>query len=1135
MNAQKLVSLLYQKGAVLSVEKGNLLIDAPDNALDDQLLQQLKVFKADIVALLDKLESSAATEILEKHDYPSSYVCATSLAQQRILFMEELAGNKSYYNIPVVYKIKGTLNKAALYQSFSRLVARHDVLRSIYVLENNIYMQRIGEPAALQINKVTLIDVPDKNDILKRLLEKDAHHPFNLSCEWPIKISLIEFDVDEYVLSINIHHIAADGWSARRIITEISNGYQLYQNEFDSVIAKDLERDYQYADYIQWQAAWQKSPQYRDAKNYWIVSLKGAPELHSVPTDFMRPAIQSVAGDTYTQIIPASLVAKIGARARAHKTTPFVIFQAAFAAFLARYSGESDIVFGTASANRQPLEFINTVGLFVNTLVLRYAVSDDISFDELVKQAVTVSAQAFRFQQLPFDVVVDELQPARSLGYNPLVQIMLVMQESTAGGLTLDSAVVTQLQQQQKVSKFDLALHIFADKDEMSVNWEYSTSLFKLSTIQAMATHLAGLLDACLSLPDKKINCIPLVTVDVSAKTINTQHFPAPRCVHVLFERQVTLAPDSIAVLEDDRSITYRELNAQANHLANHLYAICGGNVGRIGLCMEKSTELIVGLLAIIKMGAVYVPLDPHYPKERLDWMLQDSGIHILLTRSDTCLPTELNSATQILQVETLLNTDIALSYVSSAHLDAPAYIIYTSGSTGKPKGVLVSHRSLFYSLHANQSLMSIGPHDLMPTIGSQAFGVSLLEIFLPLISGGQVQVIKKAYITDIEQLIQRTNNVTVLHAVPSLMRQWLDVVVIADNPEQYPRLRLLLVGGESVPVGLLQKIKQWRPEVRLLELYGMTESAVVCSSYAANEGAHTHYCIGKPHPNTLFYVLNSCGLQQPTGVSGELHIGGLSLASEYINQPEATAEKFIVNPYLRGERLYKTGDRVRLLDDGNYEFLGRVDHQVSLRGVRIELGEIETLAAEIDGVKQAVAYVSNIGNDEKTLVLYYTAHAGGSDQAGLSESIRVHFARHLPDYMRPSLIQHLDLFPLNPNGKVDRNKLPSPHFVTSVVAPETEIERRIAGLWQSVLQCDSISVTANFFEMGGHSLMATKLATQIRATFEISLPLTVLFESPSIRSCAHYIEHALKEKYAQKLILNSVANDATQDEELIL
>jgi amino acid adenylation domain-containing protein len=1133
MNAQQLVSLLYRKGAILSVENGNLQINAPDDALDDELLLQLKILKADIIALLDTLENSTAEYALGRHLYPSSYVCAASLAQQRILFMEELAGNNSYYNIPVVYKINGALDKAALCQSLSRLVARHDVLRSVYVLEDNTYVQHINEPAALQINEVSLINERDKDSILTILLEKDAHHLFNLACEWPIRASLIECDANEYVLSINIHHIAADGWSARRIISEISSGYQLYQSDIDPDIFSDPGRDYQYADYIQWQAAWRKSQQYQDAKNYWVASLKGAPELHSLPTDFIRPTIQSVAGDTYTQLIPTSLLAKISLCARTYQTTPFIIFQAAFAAFLARYSGESDIVFGTASANRQPLEFINTVGLFVNTLALRYAVPDGISFDALIKQAAAVSAQAHRFQQLPFDVVVDELQPARSLGYNPLVQLMLVMQDSAESGLRLDGAEVIQIPQRQKVSKFDLALHIVADKNGMSINWEYSIGLFKPATIQVMAAHLASLLDACLSMPEKNINCIPLVSADVFTKAVSPQHFPEPRCVHDLFERRVALAPDSIAVREDERVVTYHELNVQANHIASHLFAACDGKVGRIGVCMEKSTELLVGLLAIVKMGATYVPLDPYYPKERLDWMLQDSGISILLTSNDTKLPAGLDAVTQVLQVQTLLNTEIAMPYVSNADADVPAYIIYTSGSTGKPKGVLVSHRSLFYSLHANQSLMAMSAQDSMPTIGSQAFGVSLLEIFLPLISGGEVQVVKKAYIADIEQLIQRTNNVTVLHAVPSLMRQWLEAVVTANNPEQYPRLRLLLVGGESVPSGLLQKIKQWRPEIRLLELYGMTESTVVCSSYAANEAAHPHYCIGKPHPNTLFYVLNSHGQQQPIGVPGELHIGGLSLASEYINQPEITAEKFIVNPYLQGGWVYKTGDRVRLLDDGNYEFLGRVDHQVSLRGVRIELGEIETLAAGIEGVKQAVAYVSNIGDDEKTLVLYYTSHTSSPGHVVLSEFIRAHLARYLPDYMRPSIIQHLDLFPLNPNGKVDRNKLPSPYFAAAIVEPETELEQRLVEMWKSILRCDSVNVTANFFEMGGHSLMATRLVNQIRAEFAISLPLTALFESPTIRSCAQCIEHALREKYAQSLIQHGI-HDAIEDDELI-
>jgi len=1133
MNPQTLVGLLYQKGAALSVEDGNLLINAPEGVLDDQLLTLLRQLKPEIIRFLSKLEHSNAAPIVIKGDYPESYKHATSLAQQRILFMEELAGNNSYYNIPVAYRIIGSLDKSALKKSLFLLVAAQDILRTRYVLEDNSYLQYVDELQGLNIAEVSFLAEPNGHNLLQEYLEQDAHYIFDLTREWPIKFSLIECGKDEYVLSINIHHIAADGWSARHIVNEIATGYQLNLRS-EAVDFGRANRDYQYADYVRWQTEWRETKGYQEAKDYWAGALEGVPELHSLPTDFTRPGIQSVAGDTYSTALPGTLVVAVSTCARTSKTTPFIIFQAAFAAFLARYSGKSDIVFGTAAANRQPLEFVNTVGLFVNTLALRHSVSDNQNFSDLIQHAISVNSQALRYQNLPFDVVVDEIQPARSLGYNPLVQLMLVMQENAAAGLTLDGVEVTPITQLQKVSKFDLSLHVCFEKNGISLHWEFSTSLFKFNTIKRMAAHFERLLNECLHLPERKIHDIPLVA-EVATTPIDIHRFPIPECIHTLFERQVYLHPGNIAVYQDGNKLTYAELEKQTKHIAKHLCGACYGKPVRIGLCMEKSVELIVGLLAIMKIGAAYVPLDPYYPKERLEWMILDSGIDILLTNRDTQLPEGLSESVRILRLEELFDVEPDVKYFPAALVDAPAYIIYTSGSTGKPKGVLVSHRSLFYSLQANSELMAIQQNDLMPTIGSQAFGVSLLEILLPLISGGAVQVLKKSQIVNIEQLIHTTNNVTVLHAVPSFMRQWLDQVILTERADQYPRLRLLLVGGEAVPQKLLERIKQWRPDIRLLALYGMTESAVVCSSYAANTVFHPHYNIGKPHPNSNFYVLDTHGHLQPPGVPGELHIGSLSLATEYINQPEMTADRFIANPFVSEDRIYKTGDLVRLLDDGHYEFMGRVDNQVSLRGVRIELGEIESLALQVDGVKQVIAFVTSIGDDEKTLALYYTAIIEADKQDDLSEKIRTHLAQYIPDYMRPSIIQLLSAFPLNPNGKVDRKNLPAPDFVIAVIAPETDIEQRLVEIWKVMLQRDSISVTANFFEMGGHSLMAARLATDIRSAFAISLPLTVLFQSPTIRSCALFIEKVLKEKYAQSLISNNNSYDAEEDEELIL
>ena len=933
MNAQRLVNLLYKKGATLRAEHGDLIIEMSDDAFDDETLALVKHHKAEIISLVELLNNANDSHLIPiKNDYPSSYESAASPAQQRMLFMEELAGNSSYYNIPLACKLIGQLNKQALIRSLANLVDSNDVLRSVYLRREHNYMQLVLGPGALKIIEKDISPASDQDNILQALLVEDANYIFDLEHEIPIRVTIIAVKENEYVLSINIHHIAADGWSVRKILNNIGSGYKLFLNHSNVVDATGSARAYQYADYVTWQNMWAETSHYQESKDYWLGKLKGAPQLHSLPTDFIRPNIQTVVGNTYTHKLSGAISAALEKCARKHGTTPFVIFQAVFAALLARYSGETDIVFGTAVANRQPLEFINTIGLFVNTVVLRYSVEDALSFASLIKQAEILSNEALRHQQMPFDLLVDELQPTRSLGYSPLVQIMLVMQEDANNLLELEGIQVVQLEQRQDVSKFDMALHIYSGKEEIGLNWEYNVSLFKLDTIKTMSAHFETLLTACLSASDNNIACIPLVDIEPHVIAIDRETFPSPMPIHRLVELQVAQRPDSIALRDGLQTISYAELDRRVNRLAGRLYHASGGEVGNIGVCMERSAELIICMLAIFKIGAIYVPLDPHYPKERLEFMVQDSGMKILLSNKDTALPAGLETSARLLYVKTLLDEKTELDYPSASNADAPAYVIYTSGSTGKPKGVLVSHSNLFYSLHANKAMMNIGADDVMPTIGSQAFGVSLLEILLPLISGGQLHILKKPQVADIEELIQVTDEVTVLHAVPSLMRQWLDALIAGNRPDQYAQLRLLLVGGEAVPDSLLRKIKQWRPGIRLLELYGMTECAVVCSSYEASEKEAAHYCIGKPYPNAHFHVLNRQGQRQPIGVPGELHIGGLSIACEYINQPLMTAEKFI-NDATLGERLYKTGDRVRLLSDGNYEFLGRVDHQVSLRG----------------------------------------------------------------------------------------------------------------------------------------------------------------------------------------------------------
>ncbi len=1128
MTPEALLAALYARGAHLAVEDGQLLLSAPDDALDEALIAQVRAHKPALIALVGQLAAASragAAPLLLQARAPA-YACPASLAQQRMLFLEELAGATSYYNIPLAFRIDGPLEREALAKAFAAVAGAHDVLRSVYRMGDAGWEQQVLAPApfALGWHDLGADDAPQA--ALAALLAQHADYRFDLTRETPMRAALIRLGPQSHVLSMNIHHIAADGHSARRLLADLGAAYRPQGG------AAPLARGWQYADYAEWQQRWSASPQCEAAKAYWLGALAGAPALHGIMPDTARPAAQSVHGSHLRCTLPAPLVEATAALARAHGVTPFVLYQAVFAALVARYSGQGDIVFGTAAANRQPLEFAGAVGLFVNTLALRFTLDQAMPFRALIAQAKQVSADAFRHQQLPFDLVVELLQPARSLAYNPLVQLMLVMQDEDGQALALEGAVVRQCEQAQAVSKFDLALHLRSRAGALVLDWEFNTGLFAEATVARMSAHFEALLAACVADQDAAIGACAL-GAETAVEEDLAGEAGDPVCVHRLFEQHALRQPQAVALREGERAVTYGELDEMAEHVACQLAAAGVGAATPVAVCMEKSVPLVVAMLAIYKAGGVYVPLDPNYPAQRLAFMLADAGAALLLAATPGQAADRLDTPLTIYYLDQLLAAPRAPAYAPCAAPEQGAYIIYTSGSTGQPKGVLVTHANLYYSMHANRAVTGFGPSDLMPSIGSQAFGASLLEITLPLTSGGAVRLLTRAQVSDVDELVRASADVTVLHAVPSLMRQWLDVLERADGP-RYPALRLLLCGGESVSDGLLRRVKQWRPSVKLLAMYGMTESAIICSSYEASleTGAPVHYCIGRPFRHARFLVLDEQAREQPAGVPGELHIGGLSIAAGYVGLPAMTAERFIADPAHPERRIYRTGDRVRRLADGNFEFLGRVDHQVSLRGARIELGEIETIAAAVTGVAQAVAHVAG---DDPMLVLYYTSALAAGLQDDLADAIRAAFVERLPDYMRPSLLQQLDAFPLNPNGKVDRKRLPAPRAVDSMVQPNGEIEQRLLALCQELLQRDDFGVTANFFEIGGHSLMAAKLVTKIRASFEIAFPLTALYSSPTIRACGLLVEAGLKDKFAASLVRAEAAPAEADGDELIL
>lgn len=1124
MSAQEIIESVLCNGASISQVDGNIRITDPDKRIVPEMLARIRDNKNEIIAFLKLLEPM-------DHSYPAIDPQASweiqryraSTSQKRMLFMEELAGNESYYNMPVVYEISGELNAVALQSACRLLVAIHDVLRSTCDEEHGEMYIQVQNSTDFTLQQVDLRNHRSVAEQSQTLLDQEINHRFNLRREWPFRVLLIREAVDEYKLCINIHHIAGDGWSAKRIIADLSCLYSACCGEENT--PTDWPKPYPYSAFVAWQDRWLGSSACDQAKAYWLNLLNGAPDLHSLPTDFIRNSSVDVRGDHFHQPISLADLNQLNSEARRYGVTATILLQSLFSLFLSRYSGEQDIVFGTAVANRKPIEFSDTVGLFVNTLALRFRLNDQANLRSTIAQAIELNRHAQQHQSYPFDSLIEELNPVRGANFNPLVQIMLVMQEDAHKNLTLTQTHCKAMDNYQPVSKFDLTLHCCLDSARAGIRWEYRTSLFSSATIARMAASFATLIRSCFATPTESYLSLPMVTqASTELQQVHT-NFEPPHPVHKLFEAWVHKTPDATALCIKDQILSYRELNCRATILAAQIAKRIKPGKRRVGIMMDRSEHLVIALLACFKAAAVYVPLDPTYPERRLAYMIEDAELDLILTR-DIPFAKELipELPTPLFDVNALINSAAEPSVVDNSSAETPAYIIYTSGSTGKPKGVLVNHSSLYYSLVENSKVMKFSPGDRMPTVGSQAFGVSLLEILLPLINGASVEIVERTQFSGIEDWIQATNQVTVLHAVPSLMRQWLDLVD-GKQTKLYPHLRLLLVGGEPVPNELLARLSQWRDDVEVRELYGMTESAVVCASYTYSPETRVPYCIGLPHPHANFYVLNSRGVEQPVGVAGELYIGGLSLAQGYINNPLATAKAFVENHH--GTRLYKTGDRVRRLACGRYEFLGRTDNQVNLRGVRLELGEIEAVASQVAGVEQAICHVLTV-NDEPSVALYFVSR---EPEGAILQKVKVALTKHLPAYMQPAYVMAMESLPLNANGKIDRSQLQVPNRRSGAARPPvSDLEKSIAEIWKRCLGLDHIGVDQSFFELGGHSLLASRVATAIRQMFSVDFPLHAVFETPTIEACAALVQQAQNNKLRCALTQKHVSQDGLRE-----
>jgi amino acid adenylation domain-containing protein len=1058
-----------------------------------------------------------------------------SLAQERFWILHQLQPDIPLYNESILFRFTGQLNSTALEQSLNEIIRRHEILRTSFQVVEGQPVQIIAPTLTLTLPVVDLQELPETEQGTKvqQLASQVSNHPFDLTLGPLLRGTLLRLGEREHVMLLTMHHIISDGWTRRVFFRELAALYQAFCHGVPSPLP---ELPIQYADFALWQRQWLEDEVHSTQLAYWKQQLDGALPVLALPTDYPRPAVQTFRGARETLILPHSLTDALKALSQKKGVTLFMLLLAAFKTLLYRYTGQEDILVGTPIANRTQIETETLVGCFVNTLVLRTDLHGNPSFLELLNRVRGVSLGAFAHQDLPFEQLVKELQQERVLSHNPLFQVMFVFQDTPLDALELPGLTLQPMIVDSGIAKFDLTLFLEDTKQGLIGALEYNTDLFNTGTITRMLGHFQTLLTGIAAAPGQCLKHLPLLTEAERHQLIvewndTTTDYPQDQCIHELFEDRVEQTPDAVALVFEDQQLTYRQLNQRANKIAHYLRRLLAqaepslgvGAQVLVGICVERSLEMVVGLLGILKAGAAYVPLDPEYPPERLAFMLEDAQVPVLLTQQKwldcrltinshpivVCLDTDWQAMPMSEgQVENLSPT------VNAENL---AYAIYTSGSTGLPKGAMNTHRGLSNRLHWMQQAYQLTPADRVLQKTPFSFDVSVWEFFWPLLNGACLVMARPGGHQDCTYLVKliAQQQITTIHFVPSMLQ----VFIEEPGVEACSSLKRVICSGEALPLEL-QKRFFTRLSTELHNLYGPTEAAIDVTFWACQRNTDLDIVpIGRPIANTQIYLLDDHLQPVPIGIPGELHIGGVGLARGYLNRPDLTAEKFIANPFVRSldaasypqARLYKTGDLARYRQDGSIEFLGRIDHQVKIRGFRIELAEIEAVLGQHPAVRETVVMAQEDELGDKRLVAYVVSYP---ELAITGSTLRNYLKENLPDYMVPSVFVLMDALPLTSNGKVDRRALPAllqarPELEETFVAPSTPVEELLAAIWAQILGIEQVGIHDNFFELGGHSLLATQVISQLRKVFQVELPLRCLFEAPTVKSLSEHIETA--------------------------
>ncbi|MEA2174839.1 MAG: hypothetical protein QOD00_2431 [Blastocatellia bacterium] len=1063
-----------------------------------------------------------------------------SYAQQRMWILHQLDPDGAAYNIHAAVHLTGTLDVTALKGTLDEIIRRHEILRTVFQAVDELPVQVISASHEL---KMPLVDLSNlSGDELERevhlLAREDSLKPFDLATGPLLRVTLLKLEALEHVVLLTMHHIISDGWSIGVLTREVGAIYAGLRANQASPLS---ELPIQYADFADWQRKWLRGEVLETELSYWKKQLAGMPALE-LPFDRARPAVQSFRGARQTVILPQKMTDDLLALSRRQGVTLFMTLLAAFQTLLYRYTGQRDISIGTPIAHRHHEELEGLIGFFVNTLVLRADLSNNLTFVELLNRTREVALEAYAHQNLPFEQLVDELQPERNMSLNPMFQVGMVLQNAPAPPLHLPGLTLKTLEIQTTTAIFDLNLLMREGQDGLMCSLEYSTDLFDATTITRMLDNFRTLLESVLVTPGERLDALSLLTEAEREQVLtrwNSTRADYTQELNLvqLFEAQVERTPDKTAIIFEDEMLTYQELNLRANQVASYLRDFGVGPEALVGICVERSIEMVLGVLGVLKAGGAYVPLDRAYPKERLAYMLEDTQAPVLLTQGHL-----LPGLPQYDGKVVLLDADWHhIARHSADNWPAPvansniAYVTYTSGSTGKPKGIAMPHRPLINLLTwmCRQTQLPPGARTLQ--FASLSFDVSFQDMFSTWLSGGAVVLIREESRRDIAGLARLITKQGIHRLfIPAVALQQL-AEGFCTGEDFYAPLLKVIAGSEQLQ--LTRAISRMFTELKGCSLhneYGPSEAHVVTALALPASPASwpERPPIGRPISNIQIYVLDNRMEPVPIGVTGELYIGGDGLARGYLNSPDLTADKFIPNPYAleTGARLYKTGDLARWLVDGNLEFLGRLDHQVKIRGFRIELGEVEAVLGQHPSVREMVVIAREETSGSKRLVAYLVPER---DTAPTVRELRGFLLEKLPDYMIPSAFVTLSALPLTPNGKVDRKALPSPErtrpeLEKAYVAPRTNLERALTSLLMQLLERDRIGVDDNFFELGGNSLLATQAISRLRRIFQMELPLRYIFEVPTIAGLAEkMVGDEPQQGYLEKV--SAIFNDLEQ------